>query len=255
MSNILVKKLSHHAYCIIGDSSLLQELVSELDKVHKIPAQGNPDFFQKSYANFVIDDARGLIEFHEMRPVHTSGKKIIALQMDGITVEAQNALLKLLEEPAEYAHFFIIVPSKHLLLPTVQSRLSFVDVQKSHSNSQSNQISISNDSKKTKQSGVDSKGGIADDFQENGGFSATFLKSSISKRLEMVKKIADDISDEKRPKRHAIEFLDSLEKAILKERGVKQCVTSLEAIQYARAYMNDRAPSFKMLLEYVALRV
>jgi len=227
MSNILVKTLSHHAYCLIGSDLLLQQLMRELDRVHKIPAQGNPDFFQRSYTNFVIEDARGIIEFHEMRPVHVSGKKIIILHMDGVTIEAQNALLKLLEEPAEYAHFFLIIPSRHLLLPTVQSRLSFVDSQE------------------------DTSG----DFLKNVGNSDVFIKSSISKRLEMVKKIVDDIADEKKPKRYAIEFLNSLERTILAEKGVKQGATSLEAIQYARTYVNDRAPSLKMLLEYVALNV
>jgi hypothetical protein len=108
---------------------------------------------------------------------------------------------------------------------------------------------------KSTQGAAGTEDDTTDEFFDDGGFSATFIKSSISKRLEIVKKIVDDIADEKKPKRYAIEFLNSLESAILKEKGVKQGATSLEAIQYARTYMNDRAPSIKMLLEYVALNV
>lgn len=266
-----IKKLNHHAYCLIGASSLLQELIAELEDVHKIEAQGNPDFYQKYFANFAIDDARELMSFHEMRPVHISGKKIMIVHADNINMEAQNALLKLLEEPAEYAHFFIIVPSRHLLIPTIQSRLSFVDAQKSHSNNEDEYGADMVDGAGLKGVGLKGVGlkgakkstrgdarfgdSTSDDILKSGGFSATFLKSSLAKRLEIVKKIVDDISDEKKPKRYAIEFIDSLEKAIIEQKGIKESMKSLEAIQVARTYIHDRAPSLKMLLEYVAVNV
>lgn len=231
MALILINNLDHHAYCLIGGDLSLQKLVAELEKVHKISAKGNTDFYNKSFVNFTIDDVRDLISFQEIRPVHESGKKILIIKADNINLEAQNALLKTFEEPAGYAHFFLIVPSRHLLIPTVQSRLSFVEVDS------------------------DNPSNFVDD-----GFSVTFLKSTPAKRLETVKKIVDDIADEKLPKRYAIEFVNSLEKALMQGSGkngagVKNNMKSLEAIQIARKYLNDRAPSVKMLLEYVVLNV
>ncbi len=115
------EELSHHAYLLIGNkefSSLIEYLKS------KIAIHGNPDFFERSYASLGIDDAREIKTLAGTRPILEGGKKIFVLQVNAITVEAQNALLKLLEEPPAYAHFFIIVPSAHLLLPTVKSRMS-----------------------------------------------------------------------------------------------------------------------------------
>ena len=125
-----LKSLSHHAYCIVGAEEARAELISILEKKHKIPARGNPDFFDRAYDSFGIDDARAVKSQAETRPVHGSGKKIFILTMSAITSEAQNALLKLLEEPPEYAHIFLVLPSAHLLLPTVKSRLSMLDVGK-----------------------------------------------------------------------------------------------------------------------------
>jgi DNA polymerase III delta prime subunit len=206
---------------------------------------GNQDFFERKYETFTIDHARELKLVHEMRPVINDGKKIFVISVDGITVEAQNALLKLLEEPAEYAHFFLIVPAVHLLLPTVQSRLSFVDVGKAGDLKGSSGLKKSgarlNDEKKNlPESQVESK---------------KFLSLDTAKRLEFVKKFVDDISKEKRTKRDAIDFLYAVQVHIRKEKGVKVGAKSLESTELALKYVNDRSPSLKMLLEYVALNV
>jgi hypothetical protein len=119
--------LSHHAYALVGGEETRAELLSILAKKHKLAPVGNPDFFDRRYETFSIDDARELKALAETRPIHDDGKKVFVLAMNGITVEAQNALLKLLEEPGDYARFFLILPSAHLLIPTVKSRLQVVD--------------------------------------------------------------------------------------------------------------------------------
>jgi DNA polymerase III delta prime subunit len=52
------------------------------------------------------------------------------LYAEKILREAQNALLKLFEEPSEQTFFYLIIPNKELLLPTLLSRLHIVDTQK-----------------------------------------------------------------------------------------------------------------------------
>ena len=126
LSNQL-QPLAHHAYYIVGNHLTAKEIVVTLAHLHNIEARGNPDFHESKHETFTIDDARNLKGTAETRPVYEGSKKIFVLTLNGITVEAQNALLKLLEEPAEYAHFFLIIPSAHLLLPTVKSRLCFID--------------------------------------------------------------------------------------------------------------------------------
>jgi DNA polymerase III delta prime subunit len=220
-----LKTLSHHAYCIPGDPSVCIELKALLKDEHSIPFQANPDFYEQSYQTFTIEDARNLKGLHETRPIGTTGKKIFIVSMNGITSEAQNALLKLLEEPAEYAHFFLILPSLHLLLPTVISRLSIVGVE-TH---------------------LDQEEALVD--------AQKFLKMSSGKRLDHIKKLMDDISKEKKTRQDAIEFLSAVESIIYSTHDLKRNLRVLEALARARKYIHDRAPSVKMLLEYVSLNV
>ena len=230
-----LKSLSHHAYYLVGDDAKSVELLDTLAKLHKLSAVGNPDFFNKKYQTFTIDDAREVKTFHETRPVSEAGKKIFILTMNGITVEAQNAMLKLLEEPAEYAHFFLIISSAHLLLPTVKSRLSFI----SDFGWTSQTSKIVTDAELFKVTRI-------------------FVTSTPAKRLEIIKTLLDDISKEKKTKQDAIDLLNSIQAAIYKDKGLSkgsETVKTFEAIEAARKYIYDRAPSVKMLLEYVALNI
>jgi len=226
VSNLSLNNLSHHAYCLLGGDSLAEDLVLVLERDHGIVKSRNQDFFHLRYENFTIDDARTLKLNHEMRPVVDGSKKIFIIVADNINTEAQNALLKLLEEPASYAHFFIIIPGAHLLLPTVKSRLYFVE-------------SLSTDSGLVAQNSEAKK----------------FLKLDKVKRLEYIKKLVEDITKEKKNKRDVIIFLHSLQDEIKAEKGVRSGVEALGAIDIALKYIDDRSPSVKMLLEYVALGV
>jgi DNA polymerase III delta prime subunit len=225
-----LESLSHHAYLLVGTSFLHTDLFSLLEEVHQIPIHANPDFYNRRYETFAIDDSREIRSLHDTRPIGISGKKIFILTMNGATVEAQNALLKLLEEPAEYAHFFLIVPSEHLLLPTIKSRM----------------LTIRNE--KAEGSQDESGKQLKDEAQK-------FLKLSPAKRLESVKKLMEDITKEKKTKQDAISFLNAIQAVVYEKEGVKKGMKALDAIEQARMYLNDRAPSAKMLLEYVALSI
>src|SRR6185295_6155447 len=117
-----LKKLNHHAYYMVGDAQTHSDLIEYLTNTFQIKTRGNPDFLEKTFASLTIDESRQIKSFHETLPVDSAGKKIIILSIHSATTEAQNALLKLLEEPSSYAHFFLIVPSTHILLPTIKSR-------------------------------------------------------------------------------------------------------------------------------------
>ncbi len=229
-----LKTLSHHAYYLIGNNSTREELITHINKKFKFNTLGNPDFFDRTYDSFTIDDARELKSSHDRRPVGEMDKKIFVILLNGINSEAQNALLKLLEEPSEYAHFFFIIPSGHLLLPTVKSRLSFIDTREGK-----------------KEEGR-RKNPENSEVTEN---ALKFIAMSAGKRLDYIKKLVEDISKEKKNRQDAISFLNEVEAIIYKEKGVKNSTGSLEAIQTARKYLNDRAPSVKMLLELVALNI
>lgn len=239
--------LTHHAQYIVGSISERDGLIGLLAEVHGIARQANPDFFDLVFETLTIDDARELRSLHAMRPMGESGKKIFVVTISNATVEAQNALLKLLEEPAEYAHFFIVIPSAHLLLPTVRSRM--VEVGRMEHGVRSVEDGVESRRLGTR-SGAES--GTQTNVQKE---AEVFLKMSMAKRLEYIKKLTDDISKEKKTKRDAIELLDAVQAAVYRDKGIKQGRDALESIEKARSYMSDRAPSMKMLLESVAMAI
>lgn len=71
---------------------------------------------------FSIDDVRSLIYDAQLRPVERPYRSFV-IQADQILVEAQNALLKLFEEPNAHTVFYLTIPREDMLLPTLRSRL------------------------------------------------------------------------------------------------------------------------------------
>ena len=69
---------------------------------------------------------RALTDDAAVKPFASPRKVYIIREGDLLTEAAQNALLKTLEEPPEYAVFIIITTNRDILLSTVQSRSSLV---------------------------------------------------------------------------------------------------------------------------------
>jgi DNA polymerase III delta prime subunit len=72
--------------------------------------------------NFGIDDARKLKEMTFERSF-SGGDHDFVVCVRSLTIEAQNAILKLFEDPPAGTVFHLIVPSASILLPTLRSRL------------------------------------------------------------------------------------------------------------------------------------
>jgi len=224
--------LSHHAYALVGGASTRLDLVSFIEMEHGVIARGNPDFFVQKYEVLMIDDARALKDAHATRPFAREddkhgkgGSRFFIIEADSMTHEAQNALLKIFEEPNEYAYFFLVIPSEESLLPTLRSRLFMVRrVMGKEGNAKIDKNIVS------------------------------FLSSSTSERIAFVDKLAADISDGKNPKTAALEFCASLSRH-LRDDGIEKNAAALAALAQTESYLRDRAPSVKQLLEFVALRV
>lgn len=122
LKDALKKGDLHHAYCIEGDfASELPHLVNFFEDELSFETKGNPDFWHEHFETFSIDESRKLKDREDKTSF--GGRKIFVLSFRFITREAQNALLKIFEEPTPSTHFFIITPTADILLPTLRSRL------------------------------------------------------------------------------------------------------------------------------------
>jgi DNA polymerase III delta prime subunit len=131
ISKHLNEKNLHHAYLIEGAKD---EIVTEIkifcEKL-KIKTTGNPDFIHISIDNFKIDEAFDLRAMSSSKSF-SSSKKIFIICANTISLDAQNVLLKMFEEPTENTHFFLVVPDSNALLKTLISR--FYIIKTKHSN-------------------------------------------------------------------------------------------------------------------------
>lgn len=103
-----------HAYLLIASSIETSSLPSGLKKE-------DTDIAHISKPSFGIDDARLLTAMSSSRG-WKNGRQFVIFA-ESMTEEAQNALLKLFEEPPQDTIFYLIVPSPSILLPTLLSRL------------------------------------------------------------------------------------------------------------------------------------
>lgn len=111
--------MAHHAVCYVGLALAKTDLAEYF-------AAGDPDIHVESYGDFGIAEARRLSVRAATTPV-AAAAQVFVLCVDGLTHEAQNALLKLFEEPPARSQFYLVVPKRGLLLPTLQSRLFFIE--------------------------------------------------------------------------------------------------------------------------------
>jgi hypothetical protein len=75
-----------------------------------------------------IEQVRQAVIFIGKKPFLEGNKVIIVPNADKLTTEAQNAFLKVLEEPPEYALIILCAKTQEALLPTVISRCQRVSV-------------------------------------------------------------------------------------------------------------------------------
>lgn len=107
--------MSAHARLIIAPS--LQ--AAPLPEAFRQPSA---DVHHYHAATLGIDEVRALIQASSHRPISGRTHAFI-IAASSLTLEAQNALLKLFEEPPIGTVFYLIIPYESLLIDTLRSRL------------------------------------------------------------------------------------------------------------------------------------
>lgn len=211
----------HHAYLVIGAGNTAEQLhVFLRDQDNDFLGAHNLGVF--SYERMSVDDARDLAQVQHTKT--GNGKKGIIVAAQSIGIPAQNALLKILEEPTDGTHFFVCLPSSHGLLDTFRSRCI--------------QIAAKGDSDEER-------------------FSAKeFLNSSPAKRIAMIEKLVKKDKDEKLNRFEGVRFLEQLQDLMIQEGGYRTSAQRrfvLLEIQKGHDYLHDTGSSVKMILEHIAL--
>ena len=109
----------HHANLLVGNKEWAFSQIPESARI-----KGN-DVSLQFFDRMSIADVRALIHATTLMPVAESHRTFVIVA-NSILTEAQNALLKLFEEPNATTIFYLIVPTEDILLPTLRSRLNLL---------------------------------------------------------------------------------------------------------------------------------
>lgn len=91
--------------------------------------KNNPDFcFLTSETSIGIEEIRNLEHFLQLKPYKEKRKTVFIAEAQKLTEEAQNSLLKTLEEPPANSLIILSVPDLGLLLSTIISRCEIIEL-------------------------------------------------------------------------------------------------------------------------------
>ncbi|MGD0284676.1 MAG: AAA family ATPase [Candidatus Saccharimonadales bacterium] len=111
----------------IGKTAVAQQLIADILKVPLEKLSSYSYFLQVSpIANTIsIEAAREIKHFFELKTLGSQliRRGILIEHAESLTIEAQNALLKTIEEPPSDSIIILTVGHEQLLLPTIVSRL------------------------------------------------------------------------------------------------------------------------------------
>jgi hypothetical protein len=240
--------MQHHAHLLISTPEVFLSHAEAILGEQGIAIKGNPDVAVYTFASLGVDDARAIKEAAYRTASAPWAQSWQVLYVGNATHEAQNALLKVLEEPPKDTYFLIGVPHQELLLPTVRSRLLRLDRAQ-----QSEAGAALDESVSQKLSGnVESELVPIPREQED---VVRFVEAPLAERLRIVRPYFED--KEPIPSTHA--FLDALEHhGAARLRASKTDTAAREMIRdviSARTFLYGRSPSKKLLLENLALRL
>lgn len=206
---------THHAYIICGHG-LVHDVENIVRETFDMRDVSHPDFFLREYDTFGINDARD-VRMRASSRTFSGSQKVFLLSFKGITREAQNALLKVLEEPTENTTFVCVVPDTSMLLPTLLSRVEVI---------------------------------FAESGESELGESKAFYNLPLKDKLEYVTPFVQE-GDRLKARvflTHLISYIHGLD-------DIKSHASLLSELQTIQSYALDSSSSLKLLLEHTALVV
>lgn len=115
-----------HSYMFVGIQGIGKKIIAKefAKNILCLNTDNNPDFsiIGPDGNSIKIEQIRELQKKIQEKPIISNNKVYIIDDADMMTQEAQNCLLKTLEEPPEYATIILIGSNENLFLPTIKSR-------------------------------------------------------------------------------------------------------------------------------------
>jgi DNA polymerase III delta prime subunit len=217
----------HHAYLLEGEKEELISQVIEFCQKLEIKTEGNPDFCHISVDSFKIEEAFDLRAMSANKNI-SSAKRVFLISVNSFTLDAQNVLLKMFEEPVSNTHFFVVTPDADALLKTFISRFYFIPFSNKKKNTNEAEIFI----KKDKKGRID------------------FIKELLAKEEDPGE------SNEESARSKAMKFLNALEFVLYQK--MSRTVLDISMFKHffkVREFLRMPGSSAKNLLESIALTI
>lgn len=126
-NNGITKNALSHAHLIVGEDGIGKSFVAE-EFAHKLigvkDVKTHVDIikYKSEKASFGVEAVRDIITESNKKPYEGDKKVIIIYQGEKLTIQAQNALLKTIEEPPSGVFIILLTESSELILDTIKSR-------------------------------------------------------------------------------------------------------------------------------------
>lgn len=116
-----------HANLIIGNDGIGKSIIAKYISNQIIKGRDNVESvdivkYYPSSASFGVDDVRNIINEVNKKPYEGDKKVLILYRCDKLTTQAQNALLKTIEEPPIGVYLLLLSDSLEAILDTIKSR-------------------------------------------------------------------------------------------------------------------------------------
>jgi DNA polymerase-3 subunit delta' len=135
---LLCLKAQYPACGVCESCRLLMDFFSQPEEKLKVYEDGAFVYLQGDHPDFIylkpekaeirVDQVRAVREFVYIKPALSHKKVVVIYNADAMNPYAQNALLKVLEEPPLNTHFILVSYNLNSILPTIKSRCFILEV-------------------------------------------------------------------------------------------------------------------------------
>ncbi|GAA0179711.1 DNA polymerase III subunit delta' [Clostridium sediminicola] len=129
IQNSILKNTLSHAHLIVGENGIGKSLIAYQMAIQILGKKENKYYvdivewkIKKNKMSIGVNDIRSLIVEVNKKPYEGNKKVIIIYHAHKMTTEAQNAILKTIEEPPKGVTLILLTENLELLLDTIKSR-------------------------------------------------------------------------------------------------------------------------------------